>query len=50
MLKDDGGTDNGGVDSAPPQTFTITRSVNGVVKAHTTGEPVILFYPAIVSL
>jgi hypothetical protein len=36
--------------SSSPQTFTITRSVNGVVKAHTTGEPVILFYPAIASL
>jgi hypothetical protein len=36
--------------AANPQTFTITRSVNGVVKAHTAGEQVRLFYPTIVSL
>lgn len=29
--------------SSSPQTFTVTRSVNGVVKTHVTGEPVRLF-------
>jgi len=29
-----------------PQTFTVTRSVNGVVKAHGAGEPVRLATPA----
>jgi hypothetical protein len=29
-----------------PQTFTVTRSVNGVVKAHTAGTPVRLYDPA----
>jgi hypothetical protein len=29
-----------------PQTFTVTRSVNGVVKAHTTGTPVHIFRQA----
>ncbi len=33
-----------------PQTFTITRSVNGVVKAHTAGEPAALFAGTYVSL
>jgi hypothetical protein len=36
--------------TSSPQTFTITRSVNGVVKAHTAGEAVTLFFPAIMSL
>jgi len=33
-----------------PQTFTVTRSVNGVVKTHTAGTSVRLAYPAIVAL
>jgi hypothetical protein len=33
-----------------PQTFTVTRSVNGVVKAQTSGTDVRLFQPAILSL
>ena len=36
--------------SSSPQTFTVTRSVNGVVKAQTAGTAVSLFYPAIESL
>jgi hypothetical protein len=32
------------------QVFTVTRSVNGVVKAHATGAEVALFKPAIYSL
>lgn len=33
-----------------PQTFTVTRSVNGVVKAHSAGAPVVLAQPAIAAL
>jgi hypothetical protein len=33
-----------------PQTFTVTRSVNGVVKAHTAGESVSLANPTILPL
>ncbi|RPE40279.1 hypothetical protein EDD90_3315 [Streptomyces sp. Ag109_O5-1] len=33
-----------------PQTFTVTRSINGVVKAHNAGEPVSLAFPTILSL
>jgi hypothetical protein len=33
-----------------PQTFTVTRSVNGVTKAHTAGTDVRLAQPAIASL
>jgi len=33
-----------------PQTFTVIRSVNGVVKAHAAGTPVRLADPAIVAL
>ncbi len=33
-----------------PQTFTVTRSVNGVVKTHSTGADVRLLQPMIVSL
>ena len=36
--------------AASPQTVTITRSVNGVVKAQTAGADIRLFYPTIVSL
>ena len=32
------------------QTFTVTRSVNGVVKSHDAGEAVTLAYPAFLSL
>lgn len=32
------------------QTFTVTRSVNGVVKSHVAGAPFSLAYPAIASL
>ena len=35
---------------ASPQTFTITRSVNGVVKAHSAGEDIRLAHPMIISL
>ncbi|MES9522473.1 hypothetical protein [Streptomyces capoamus] len=40
--------DNFQVTSA--QTFTVTRSINGVVKTHTAGEPVSLAYPTILAL
>ena len=33
--------------SSSPQTFTITRAVNGVSKAQTAGAPADLFYPPI---
>jgi hypothetical protein len=33
-----------------PQTFTVTRSINGVVKSHSAGEDVRLAYPTYVSL
>jgi hypothetical protein len=33
-----------------PQTFTVTRSVNGVVKTHAAGADVRLAYPAITAL
>ncbi|MFI0233166.1 hypothetical protein [Streptomyces sp. NPDC017086] len=33
-----------------PQQFTVTRSVNGVVKAHTAGESVALAYPTVLAL
>jgi hypothetical protein len=33
-----------------PQTFTVTRSVNGVTKTHTAGTDVRLAYPAITAL
>ena len=33
-----------------PQTFTVTRSVNGIVKSQALGEDVRLAYPAFVSL
>lgn len=36
--------------TSSPQTFTITRSVNGVVKAHTAGEAVALFAPCYAAL
>jgi hypothetical protein len=32
--------------STSPQTFTVTRSVNGIVKAHTIGDTVALWTPA----
>lgn len=36
--------------AASPQTFTVTRSVNGVVKTHAVGETVELFSPAYYAL
>jgi hypothetical protein len=36
--------------ASAPQTFTVTRSVNGVVKAQTSGTKVQLAYPTIISL
>jgi hypothetical protein len=33
-----------------PQTFTVTRSVNGIVKAQAAGEDIRLAYPTILSL
>lgn len=36
--------------SSVPQTWTVTRSVNGVVKAHLTGEDISLAHPAIIAL
>jgi hypothetical protein len=36
--------------SASPQTFTVVRSVNGVVRAWSTGADIRLFQPAIYSL
>lgn len=36
--------------STSPQTFTVTRSVNGVIKAQTSGTDVRLAYPTILSL
>lgn len=34
----------------PPQTFTVTRSVNGVTKAHTAGESFALYDTPVVAL
>lgn len=36
--------------SSSPQTFTVTRSINGVVKAHTAGESINVYDYAIVAL
>jgi hypothetical protein len=36
--------------SSSPQTFTVVRSVNGVIKAHDAGASVALAHPAIASL
>jgi len=36
--------------SSSPQTFTVTRSVNGIVKAHSSGESVALTHPAVLAL
>lgn len=36
--------------ASSPQTFTVTRSVNGVVKTHTTGAEVALKKPGLVAL
>lgn len=36
--------------SSSPQTFTVTRSINGVVKAHSSGEAVNVYDYAIVAL
>lgn len=36
--------------ASSPQTFTVTRSVNGVVKTHSTGDAVHVAHPAIIAL
>lgn len=36
--------------TSSPQTFTVTRSVNGVVKAQASGAAVRLYYPAVLAL
>lgn len=36
--------------SSSPQTFTITRSVNGVVKAQTAGTAIVMAHPAIAAV
>lgn len=36
--------------ASSPQTFTVTRSVNGVVKAHASGTTVSLWKPAVIAL
>lgn len=36
--------------TSSPQTFTVTRSVNGIVKTHTSGTKVSLFQPYYVAL
>lgn len=38
------------VGTASPQTFTVTRSINGIVKSHAAGAPLSLAYPATVAL
>jgi hypothetical protein len=36
--------------AAVPQTLTVIRSVNGIVKAHTAGDDVRLAYPAVIAM
>jgi hypothetical protein len=36
--------------ASSPQTFTVTRSVNGIVKTHSAGESVSLFSPVYIAL
>lgn len=36
--------------AASPQTFTVTRSVNGVVKSHVANESIVLFKPGLAAL
>jgi hypothetical protein len=36
--------------TSSPQTFTVTRHVNGVTKAHTAGEDVRLWFPPIYAM
>lgn len=36
--------------TSTPQTFTVTRQVNGISKPHSAGEPVDLFNPAVIAL
>ncbi|WP_333743839.1 carbohydrate binding domain-containing protein [Streptomyces ardesiacus] len=38
------------VEVVGPQTYTVTRSVNGVTKTHNAGVPVALAYPAVIPL
>ncbi len=35
--------------ASSPQTFTVTRAVNGIVKTHAVGESVVLYYPFVLS-
>lgn len=36
--------------ASSPQTFTVTRSVNGISKSHEAGAAVSLAYPAYLAL
>lgn len=36
--------------ASSPQTFTVTRSVNGIVKSHLANEPVALFFPPVIAI
>lgn len=36
--------------ASSPQTFTVTRSVNGIVKTHTAGATVELFHPVVYAI
>lgn len=36
--------------ASSPQTFTVVRSINGVVKTHLTGAPVRAYYPVTIGL
>ena len=36
--------------ASSPQTFTVTRSVNGVVKAHSSGDDVRLWFPPVYAM
>ena len=36
--------------TSSPQTFTVTRSVNGVVKAQASGADVRLWFPPILAM
>jgi len=38
------------ISGSGPQTFTVTRAVNGVAKAHSAGDDLSLAHPAIVSI
>jgi hypothetical protein len=36
--------------ASSPQTFTVTRSVNGIVKAHAAGATVLVYRPLVAAL